>query len=444
MTELGCAENEEVKANDVHSVMDGLLSFSRDMNVERSIRLDKSGERFNVFDVLNMTTNEVNCHSRFLHELLSPCGSHGMGNAFLTSFFEKVLDLPSEPWLADAAVRRERSFDDGRIDLLIEVRGKCCIAIEVKIYASDQPRQIARYAQYVNERKPGDQPDGNYRVYYLTLDGHEPSELSVGENGAKYACLSFEDDIVPWLESCVEASSSKPRLSEVIKQYVSVIEVLTGGAKADEELREVIGEVTRSPANYEAAAQIEKALYEGRTNLLTEIFSQIESHLCAELPDCDMTSEIERKDIEKYYARSGRNKPWPRLKFRLREDGNRILAFVVELDWRLYMGVVFFECDDSQIGFKRIDGERDWLDHLSGAPIWRSKVASAPEKDWWIDWCYLDDRSTEADSSADLIDFYNCTNGYSDLYDEAELDRRLFEWTKNIDNYLAEVKTWFE
>jgi len=39
-----------------------------------------SAENFNVFSVLNIETNEVDTHSRILFELLSPNGSHGMGN----------------------------------------------------------------------------------------------------------------------------------------------------------------------------------------------------------------------------------------------------------------------------------------------------------------------------------------------------------------------------
>ena len=60
-----------------------LLNEIRTIN-ESYERLAKlSGEHFNIFNVLGMTTNEVYCHSAFITELLNPKGSHDQGNVFL-------------------------------------------------------------------------------------------------------------------------------------------------------------------------------------------------------------------------------------------------------------------------------------------------------------------------------------------------------------------------
>jgi hypothetical protein len=51
-----------------------------------------TGENFNVFKVLGLTTNEVRTHSAFIAELLNPKGSHGQKDVFLKLFLE-VLDI---------------------------------------------------------------------------------------------------------------------------------------------------------------------------------------------------------------------------------------------------------------------------------------------------------------------------------------------------------------
>ena len=45
-----------------------------------------TGENFNIFDVLKLSTSEVRTHSAFLAELLNPEGSHGQGDIFLRLF----------------------------------------------------------------------------------------------------------------------------------------------------------------------------------------------------------------------------------------------------------------------------------------------------------------------------------------------------------------------
>ena len=51
----------------------------------------KSGENFNIFKVLGLSTSEVRLHSAFLAELLDSKGSHGMGASFLRAFLEIVI-----------------------------------------------------------------------------------------------------------------------------------------------------------------------------------------------------------------------------------------------------------------------------------------------------------------------------------------------------------------
>lgn len=155
------------------------------------------GENFNIFSVMHMETKEVDTHCRLLYELLSPGGSHGMGDCFLESFFKLVLQKPY-PGSAAVSVYREyviKPEDDnyGRIDLMFQGKG-FCYPIEVKVYAGDQWEQVKRYAHVSSDAQ----------VYYLTLDGHPPSEDSLGGiEVSDVVCLSFADDIRGWLKRYV-------------------------------------------------------------------------------------------------------------------------------------------------------------------------------------------------------------------------------------------------
>lgn len=51
-------------------------------------KLEKA-DSFNIFSILLKKHDEVNLHSRFIAEILSPQGSHNMGDKFLKAFIEQ-------------------------------------------------------------------------------------------------------------------------------------------------------------------------------------------------------------------------------------------------------------------------------------------------------------------------------------------------------------------
>ena len=54
---------------------------------------EKHGDRFNIFEILDRTTDEVKGHSAFLGELLDSNGTHGQGNLFLNAFLQLLESL---------------------------------------------------------------------------------------------------------------------------------------------------------------------------------------------------------------------------------------------------------------------------------------------------------------------------------------------------------------
>lgn len=200
----------------------------------------KRGENFNVFKILGLSTSEVRLHSAFLAELLNPNGGHGAGDKFLKIFIEEIshksngynnLDFVFDT-LSVKEVKVEKDIGPvedehgGRIDICLEDEKGCYVIIENKIYAGDQSKQMKRYWNYAQEKC--NKNTNKYRLIYLTLDGHEPSKDSLVDlQSEAYICLSYNHDIIPWLNRCVELSVRQPLIRETIIQYIDILKILT-------------------------------------------------------------------------------------------------------------------------------------------------------------------------------------------------------------------------
>lgn len=76
--------------------MDILLKKVRQIiNKEDLLKKEKirRGEYFNIFEIMNAETNEVNTHSSIIAELLNPNASHGCATSFLDLFLNRINNL---------------------------------------------------------------------------------------------------------------------------------------------------------------------------------------------------------------------------------------------------------------------------------------------------------------------------------------------------------------
>lgn len=190
---------------------------------------EKQGDFFNVFNTIGLRTEEVRLHSAFIAELLNPQGKHGLSHLFLEAFLKM---LKSSGYLDFSKVSQDNKeryigrlteTEGGRVDIIIE-DGNHAVIIENKIYAEDQTNQMLRYYNYGKaEYKDG------FKLIYLTLDGHEPSECSLGNEEFIYDCWSYDNDIVKWLEKCIRIADSKqkPLVKSVIIQYKELVKQIT-------------------------------------------------------------------------------------------------------------------------------------------------------------------------------------------------------------------------
>ena len=222
-----------------------LLSIAQEKDRQASIR----GENYNVFDIIGLTTNEVKLHSAFIADLLNPHGLHGLGFKPLKHFID-VLNLQfSEDDLSTAEVIKEYHIGNisedycwgGNIDILIKIKDHF-LAIENKINAGDQPKQLLRYKNFIK---------GNpHTLLYLTLDGHEPSgDSSCGlKNNKDYICISYGVEVQKWLQEILVLSISRPLVRETIQQYIKVILNLTNQDMKEIDRDELFKAMDNNPA----------------------------------------------------------------------------------------------------------------------------------------------------------------------------------------------------
>lgn len=223
----------------------------RDINIVRKKfeEREKNEDNFNMFTILRKESDEVYLHSRFLSALLDPNGPHRLGTMFLDSF-RKRLDsqfIYNEKSLEVYPNNQNRS-EYKEIDIcFIDRVAKKAVMIENKIYHEDTNHEDKGqlenyYARLIEEDKI---PEGGIEVYYLTLDGHEPSEDSVKLSGKypklqnKVKCITYSVEILEWLRDIVKECYNKPSLRESIIQYIKIVENMTNNDTSIEEIKEI-------------------------------------------------------------------------------------------------------------------------------------------------------------------------------------------------------------
>ena len=256
-------------------------------------------ETFNVFSVLRSEHDEVNLHSRFLAALLDYRKSQDGRRENLADFLRSVdiRDFDQN----HAAVERE----SGNIDILIRDRvSKQAVVIENKIRAGDQPRQLQRYAEQLEEKGYG-----SPHLLYLTLDGHDPSEDSAGS--LKPECISF-GDILPWLKRCQERAYDEPALRESVAQYVRLIEKLTGTDFSEAYMSD-LKKLCLQDNNLVLVHDLNEAMVGARIELLQKLWQEIDCELrgISDLQEIDhklkeiplISSDISKETVERFVRR---------------------------------------------------------------------------------------------------------------------------------------------
>lgn len=279
---------------------------------EYDIARDKQ-EKFNIFTVLHKPHDERRLHSRFIATLLNPIASHGFNNEFLKLFFALDFVKLNIESFKDAVVYPEEwnKVENSNIDILIIDRSsRHAIIIENKIFAMDSNGasggQLERYFKYIRDSEKI--PVNNIHVFYLTLDGHKPSQDSLGEfktlENINGKLLSYNNELITWLEECLKLTVEKPFIRESIIQYIKLIKQLTMNEAEISECLKIKDLIAVSQQNMDA------------TKYLIDNFNHIKCYTIAEFWEeltikvdeiYHVTDKINSKSID-IIAYSGLNK----------------------------------------------------------------------------------------------------------------------------------------
>ena len=179
---------------------------------------------YNMLSIVRNKYEEVGLHSQLIFSLLNPQEKHNQNDLFLKIFIKEVLKI--EDFGDIISVKREDlTYSNRRIDFTIE-SSNYNIGIEMKTnhYTEDQPSQISHYEEELLMRSNQD-TSKKVKIYYLILNGKDASKES--SNSSKYTKISFQNEMIVWINSCMNEVSNITNLSILLSQYKDIIEQIT-------------------------------------------------------------------------------------------------------------------------------------------------------------------------------------------------------------------------
>lgn len=193
--------------------------------------------RFNLLSIIEKDRDEAHVHSKVIYNLLSQNWGKKDKETFLTLFLKEIgiedEIIYNEKW--EVTREKEYQLDEkkARPDFVIESQHYIYI-IEMKIDADDQPEQLKNYKKIAEgEKKRKNKKE--YKLFYLTLDGHNASKKSIGEEETleenekvEYTNISFKEEILNWLGNCLKLVEGKENKSACINQYIASINKILG------------------------------------------------------------------------------------------------------------------------------------------------------------------------------------------------------------------------
>ena len=234
---------------------------------------------YNIFTLFHGFSDEVNLHSNFIASLLDPNGDHYKNDLFLKLFLETC-------GIDDFSIDTSRAtvFKEFKhIDIYIS-DGKKHIILENKVYAKDQPTQIARYIKAIQNEGAKDE---DICVLYLHPDGKLPNNQSfgdyhtrlLGENPSiEFKVISYGNEILKWIDRCKNEVSNITDLNVFLSQYKDVIEMIYDRYKRIDEM-ETAKFVEIFKENYTAVSEIANNYQETRKKIIDEFFKNVKENL---------------------------------------------------------------------------------------------------------------------------------------------------------------------
>lgn len=393
--------------------------------------IDSLKSDFNVFDLIINPYDEVHLHSRMIYSILT---ERKFQKQFLMSFLNFIdVSLPDDVSFSgfnNINVEKEKAIPNGRVDLFISFKIKNIsynVLIENKLLAGDQPEQMNRYKSYMNSY-----PNDNNYVYYLTLDGSAPSEDST-KSLDEIKLISYDSEIMNWIEDCIKIASREPGVREVLIQYSSLLERLTG--KDVDFILELKEYLLKEPENFIIANSMIPALNDAKAELQLRFWKKLEESLDVmfeNFPNINYKKMNMNKDLgnlHQFYSKSKINALY-------KSKSGACYGINYSLDITKYIGDVVFRVEYNKsdgvfYGLKKFE-EKKLDENSEEYKIFSDKFKPYEFKTspWWFVWKYIN-------LNGKRFNFLNMDKDLSYLLlDENKLDSFIKSVTSEIELFI--------
>lgn len=395
--------------------------------------------RFNLLSIIEKDRDEAHVHSKVIYNLLSQDWGKKDKETFLTLFLKEIGIEDENIYDKNWEVTREKAFDldtiKGRLDF--EIKSKYCIyIIEMKIDAGDQPEQLIRYQEFAKEQHK------KYKIFYLTLDGHNASKKSIGEEEnleenqkVEYTNISFKEEILNWLENCLKLVEGKENKLACINQYIASINKILG-----EKETKIKDNILKSVKDIKTAITIYEKLNDKLQVTLENFMSLLKEKLRTRLPN-----EIiyYKKYVKNYYNYTLDKNPqdYPGIYIVLHENKSKnsnYYRFVLKLELspELTACFGFIKNDDNEketipfVSFSKVKKDSSGLYNRCIKRIENLEIEDKLSDNNRAYWCYI------KNSKGEIINFKDISLSNKTLLSLMD-EEILKEETKNIATYIS-------
>lgn len=387
--------------------------------------LDESKSDFNIFQTIANPYDEMNLHSKFIYTILN---EKKYGYEFLLSFLKNIgLDLVDID-KSSVKIEREKAVHDWRLDLYIEFRTNdelYSIAIENKIYAGDQNKQLDRYLDYLDAINKGKEK----YLYYLTLDGHDTSSESCS-NLSKVINISYSENILNWIGEAISISAKEAKLREVLVQYEELLEKICG--KDIDYTMEIKDYILKNADNYDFAKSLETGLTEAKVELQDKFWKRLEARLEEHLSKeygLDMSKVDKTKEI-------GTSNKWYSLN--LIKKKSRYFGLIYNLGNFKNLGDLYLKVEIERnliFGIRNVESHiENTLEYSNMLDIFKQNNFILTSHDSWLSYKHV------KDLKGNRFDLYDIDKDFAEtiMYDE-KLDALISSCIEQIDLLLRLV-----
>lgn len=372
---MNTSESEILNNSTISKILEPIKKYLSENN--------KHGFNFNIFKVINAISDETLVHSAFIAELLDPKGSHGQGDFFLKELLFQIGIHEENFSTSKAFVITEYhigflSNDEptgGRIDILIRDINDNIIAIENKIYASDQEWQLLRYYNnFPNKEK--------LHLLYLTLDGKDPNTnsihcsrekqsdnlaYSISKEENHFKTISYQNDILEWLENCVEKlkgkddeKKNKMYLVNAIQQYIEIVKTLTHQSREINMQKELVDKIVEYPEDLKAILELSDLLPVIKGKIQWLFWETLMDKFESEVQKLD--TKLSKEKVENYYKNGERllqiNADITRDKIKINQKEYSIF-WKAEVDYNFYIGFFLVDNNNKRKGMINLSNKID-------------------------------------------------------------------------------------